>query len=365
MQELLYQIALTMVPNIGDVYAKALVNHFGSASAIFKARRKELESIGGIRSNSLSALLHFKDFSKAESEIAYIEKHKITPLFITDEAYPRRLLNCYDNPVLLYYKGNANLNASRIVSIVGTRHYTEYGRHICENIVGDLAAEGVVIVSGLAYGIDTIAHKSALKNNLQTVGVLAHGLDRLYPVENVSIAKQMIGQGGLLTEFPTNSNPDKGNFPARNRIVAGISDCIIVVESGVKGGSLITAELGNGYNKDVFAIPGRVSDPKSEGCHYLIRSNKAALLTSARELLENMGWEKSGPKKVKKQRQLFIELTDHEKIVMEILKDGEAVPIDDLNFQSKLSGSNVAQALLMLEMQGVIQSLPGKMYQLI
>lgn len=365
MQELRYQIALTMIPKVGPTRAKALVNHFGSASAIFKARRKELEAIEGLGIFTIGSILHFNNFSRAEEEMAYIEKHKITPLFITDKTYPRRLLNCYDNPVLLYYKGNADLNASKIVAIVGTRNATDYGKQVCETLVKDLAAEGVLIVSGLAFGIDAIAHRSALKNNLQTIGVLGHGLDRIYPAENRPIAKQMLSQGGLLSEFTANAKLDPGNFPSRNRIVAGISDCIIVIESGLKGGSLITAELGNGYNRDVFAIPGRIGDQNSAGCNYLIRSNKAGLLTSARELLENMGWEASGPKKATRQRQLFIELTPDEKVVIEILKTGEPVHIDELCIQSQLKGSSVAQSLLMLEMQGVIQTLPGKMYQLI
>jgi DNA processing protein len=363
-KELLYQIALTLVPNIGDVNAKALVNYFGSAEAVFQAPKKvleEIEGIGIIRANSIK---NFKGFNRAEEEISFIKKYKITPLFLTDKNYPQRLLNCYDSPPLLYYKGNADLNSSRIIAIVGTRNNNEYGKNITEKLVDQLANEDVIIVSGLAFGIDSIAHKSCVKNNVPTIGVLAHGLDRVYPPQNASLAKQMISSGGLLTEFKSNTNPDKQNFPGRNRIVAGISDAVIVVESGIKGGSLITAELANGYNKDVFAFPGRAEDSKSAGCNYLIKNNKAMLITCAEDLLENMGWKETKKKTVKKQRELFIEFSAEEKVVVDILQTQEQVHIDDLYFKSKLSSSAVAQALLILEMQGIVASLPGKMYRI-
>ncbi len=363
-KELLYQIALTLVPNIGDVNAKALINHFGSAEAVFQAPKKvfdEIEGIGTIRANSIK---NFKDFSRAEEEIEFIKKYKITPLFLTDKNYPQRLLNCYDSPAMLFYKGNADLNSSRMVAIVGTRNNSDYGKNITEKLVEELANEEVIIVSGLAFGIDSIAHKASVKNNVRTVGVLAHGLDRVYPTQNASLAKQMISFGGLLTEFKSNTNPDKQNFPGRNRIVAGISDAIIVVESGIKGGSLITAELANGYNKDVFAFPGRADDSKSAGCNYLIKNNKAMLITSAQDVLENMGWKENKKREVKKQRELFIEFTADEKVVVDILQAQEHAHIDDLYFKSKLSSSAVAQALLMLEMQGIVASLPGKIYKL-
>jgi DNA processing protein len=363
--DLLYQIALTLIPNIGDVHAKALVNIYGDAQSIFKAKKKELESIEGIgtiRANSIKA---FTDFTSSEAEIKFIEKYKISPLFITGKNYPQRLLNCYDSPVLLYYRGIADLNTTKIISIVGTRSNSEYGKLVCEKLIEELSEQNIVVVSGLAFGIDTIAHKAALKNNLQTVGVLAHGLDRIYPTQNKTLAKQMAEQGGLLTDFITNTNPDKQNFPKRNRIVAGMCDALVVMESGKKGGSLITAELANGYNKDVFAIPGKTTDTKSEGCNYLIKQNKASLITSAADLIELMNW---GPKEKttkKKQRELFIELTPDEKIIVDILQQRESILIDELYFKSGLSSSAVATALLMLEMQNVVQSLPGKVYKII
>jgi len=345
------------------VHAKALVNYFGDATSIFKARKKELEDIEGIGSVRAKSIKEFANFSLAEAEILFIEKYKITPLFITDKNYPQRLLNCYDSPSILYYRGNADLNASKIISIVGTRNNNEYGKSVCEKIIADLADQNILIVSGLAFGIDSIAHKSALKNNLKTIGVLGHGLDRIYPTQNKLLAKQMIESGGLLTDFKSGTNPDRQNFPKRNRIVAGISDAVLVIESGLKGGSLITAELANGYNRDVFAIPGRISDIKNEGCNYLIKNNKAALITSADDLLENMQW-KEKKISIKKQRELFIELTVDEKIIINILQQQSHVHIDEVFIKSGLNSSAVASALLTLEMQGVVSSLPGKLYKI-
>ncbi len=224
--DLLYQIALTLIPNIGDVHAKALVNMYGDAHSIFKAKRKELEAIEGIGTVRAGSIKAFTDFTSSEAEIKFIEKYKIAPLFLTNKNYPQRLLNCYDSPVILYYRGNADLNTAKIISIVGTRNCSEYGKAVTEKLIADFTEQNILVVSGLAFGIDTIAHKAALKNNLQTVGVLAHGLDRIYPTQNKTLAKQMTEQGGLLTDFISNTNPDKQNFPKRNRIVAGYVRCI-------------------------------------------------------------------------------------------------------------------------------------------
>ncbi len=363
--DLLYQIALSLIPNIGDVHAKALINIYGDAQSVFKATKKELENLDGIGSVRASSIKSFNNFQSSEAEILFLEKYKISPVFITDKKYPQRLLNCYDSPALLYYRGIADLNCSKIIAVVGTRNHTEYGKTICEKFIEELAVENILVVSGLAFGIDTIAHKAAIKNNLSTVAVLAHGLDRIYPSQNKQLAKHMIEQGGLLTEFISNTNPDKQNFPKRNRIVAGISDAVIVMETGIKGGSLITAELGNSYNKDVFAIPGRVNDSKSEGCNYLIKNNKASLINSADDFLEMMNWKPAEKKAIKKQRELFIELTEDEKIVVAILQNQESIQIDELYFKSGLSSSATAAALLMLEMQGIVASMPGKIYKMI
>lgn len=364
--DLLYQLALTEIPNVGCVHAKILIQHLGEAEKILKAKSSTLEKIEGIGAIRARSIKQFSDFSKVEEEIKFIEKFKIRPLFITDTEYPQRLLNCYDSPTLLFYKGTANLNSPKIVAIVGTRNHTEYSKKITDKLIEQLATQHILIVSGMAFGVDAIAHKAALKNNLATVGVLAHGLDQIYPPDHAGLAKDMVKHnGGLLTEFRSQTTPDKHNFPTRNRIVAGISDAIIVVESGIKGGSIITAELANGYNRDVFAIPGKVTDSKSAGCNYLIRSNKAILLTEAQELIEMMGWEERRRKPdVGSQKEIFIELSKEEKIIVDILNQKQTVHIDEINLRSGLSTSAIAAAILNLELQNVVNGLPGKMYKL-
>lgn len=363
--ELLHQISLTIIPHIGPVQAKLLLEQFGTASAIFAAKGSQLKKIEGIGEIRARSIKQFSNYKTAEEEIEFMGKHGITHLFLTDKNYPQRLLNCYDPPTLLYYKGNADLNCAKIVSIVGTRHHTEYGKQLTEKLVEELAPYDVLIISGLAYGIDAIAHKASLKNNLPTIGVLAHGLDQLYPSEHTAIAKEMLKNGGgLLTEFRINSKPDKHNFPVRNRIVSGISDATVVIETGCKGGSMITAELANGYNRDVFAFPGRVTDSRSSGCNSLIRNNKATLVTGAKELLETMGWVVQQKPAAQSQKKLFIEVDENEKKLVSILSEKESVHIDELNQKSGFSHSAVAAMILSLELRNVIVSLPGKLYQL-
>ncbi len=366
-KDLLYQIALTLIPNIGPVQAKILLQQY-EPEEIFRAKRSSLESMEGIGTIRANNIKDFSDFKTAENEIAFIEKYKITPLFLTHDKYPKRLLNCYDSPIILYYRGNADLNVSKIIAVIGTRNHTEYGKQVAEKLITGLAEQPITIISGLAYGIDAIAHKAALKNNLPTIGVLAHGLDQVYPPAHSGLAKDMVKHnGGLLTEFRSYTTPDKHNFPTRNRIVAGMSDATVVIETGIKGGSMITAELANGYNKDVFAYPGKVTDSKSAGCNFLIKNNKAVLLSDAKELLAFMGWEeragghKSG---AWSQRQLFIELTHEEKIIIDILKEKETAHIDEINLRSGLSSGTVAAAILNLELQNVVLSQPGKRYSL-
>ncbi len=364
--ELLYQLALAEVPNIGNVRSKILALHFGSAENIFKSSFKDLERIEGIGSIPAKSIKSFTNFSNAEGEIKFIEKYKIKPLFLTDKDYPKRLLNCYDSPTLLFYKGDADLNASKIIAVIGTRKNTEYGKQQTDKLINELAAQNVLVVSGIAFGIDAIAHKAAIKYNLPTVGVLGHGLDQIYPPENSNLAKDMLKHnGGLLTEFRSSTKPDKHNFPTRNRIVAGMSDATIVIETGEKGGSMITAELANGYNKDVFALPGRVNDSKSAGCNFLIRNNKAMLLTDAEEVIEVMGWEEKTQRTNSQfQRELFIELSHDERRIVDILKEKDLIHIDELNYKSGLSSSSMAAAILNLELQGVVSTLPGKLYKL-
>ena len=360
--ELIYQLAIPFIPNIGPVQARLLIDHFGSASAIFSARIPELmaiEGIGRIRAHSIKS---FKDFSKVKEELHFIRKYNIRPLFITDSEFPKRLLNCPDSPVLLFYKGEADLNAQRIISIIGTRNHSDYGKNLTEKLVKDLGYLNVLVVSGLAFGIDAISHKTAIKNNLSTVGVLAHGLDQLYPIQHSSLAKEMIKKGGgLLTEFTNGIKPDKHNFPARNRIVSGMSDATIVVETGIKGGSIITAELANGYNKEVFAFPGRVNDIKSMGCNYLIQQNKATLVTSGEDVISYMCWNNTT---VRKEKRPLGELSENELRIVTILKEKDETHIDELNAKCDLGNGLVAVTVLNLELRDVVRSLPGKLYRL-
>lgn len=363
-EELLYRLALTMIPELGSVKARLLTEHFGNASSVFSAKKKELNAIEGIGELCARRVKEWDGFGEAAAEIAFAEKHHLRILFITDRDYPQRLLNCYDPPTVLYYRGNANLNNSRIISIIGTRNHTEYGRQVTEQLVAALQTQNVTVVSGLAFGIDAIAHKASLQYRLPTIGVLAHGMDTLYPPQHKSLAKEMLLQGGLLTEFRKNTKPDKHNFPKRNRIVAGMADATIVIETAVKGGSMITAELAYNYNRDLFAVPGKISDSKSSGCLKLICQNKATLLTGAGQLIEMMGWEEK-KKLIKKQKELFIELSADERIIVNLLKETEATPIDVLYVKSGLSSSTVAAVILNLEIQNVICPLPGKMYKLL
>ena len=360
--DLLHQISLTQINNIGCVQAKILLEHFNTAEAIFKAKKKELSLIDGIGEIRANNIKHFDTFKDAEQEIKFIEKHHIQPLFITDKNYPQKLLNCYDAPTMLYYRGRGDLNAQKSISIIGTRNNTDYGKQITEQLIADLANENITIYSGLAFGIDAIAHKAALKNNLPTVGVLAHGLDSIYPAQHKTLATEMLLNGGLLTEFPKGTKADKHNFPKRNRIVAGIADATIVVETAIKGGSMITAELAYNYNKDLFAIPAKITDIKSAGCLKLIIQNKAVLLTSAQQLLDNMNWQ-TKPKTIKKQRELFIDLSADEKLLFDIIEKKETISIDEIYNLSNLNSSSVAAALLSLELQNLINSLPGKIYK--
>ncbi|MET0636418.1 MAG: DNA-processing protein DprA [Chitinophagaceae bacterium] len=361
--DLLYQIALTLIPSIGPVQVKQLLEHFEPAD-IFRASRSTLEKIDGMGSLKADQICAFRDYARAEKEIRFIEQFRIRPLFIKEPAYPRRLLNCYDAPILLFYKGEADLNQARIIAVIGTRSNTVYGKMVTEKLIADLKEQQVLVVSGLAFGIDAIAHKAALKNALPTVGVLAHGLDQVYPSAHQSLAREIVGNGGgLLTEFSSRTRPERFNFPLRNRIVAGLSDAVIVAETDVRGGSMITAELANGYNRDVFVFPGRTNDPKSTGCNRLVRQNKGILLQDGKGLLEMMNWDDHAPEKLT-QPELFQQLEPDEQQLFDILKDGSALPIDEIYRRTGIGTGRVASAILGLELKNLLLSLPGKLYRL-
>jgi DNA processing protein len=363
-ESLKYKIALSLIPTIGDILAKRVVAYCGGVNAVFEEKKSILEKIPGIGDFHAKAIRNQTVFARAEEEIKFIEKNEITPLFYLDEAYPKRLTHCEDSPVMLYFKGKTDFNSEKIISIVGTREATEYGKKVCENLIADLAIHNPIIVSGLAYGIDICAHKAALDNNLSTVCGLAHGLDKIYPSLHANTANKMLENGGWLTDFTSKTSPDRENFPRRNRIVAGISDATIVIESKAGGGSLITADIANSYNRDVFAFPGRIDDVCSVGCNNLIKQNKAALIQSAADIIYIMGWEKTKTKNAPVQKKLFIELSNDEEILVNVLKEKDSINIDDLCLVCKLPMSKVSGLLLTLEFSGVVKSLPGKMYRL-
>ena len=359
-----HQIALAFIPGIGGITGRALLSHFGTAEAVFKAKKNHLVSVPGIGLKTAESILNKEGFDRAEQEMQFIEKYKIKPLFFTDENYPKRLKHCYDAPVLLYFKGHADLNNAKVISIVGTRNATPYGKELCQQLVSDLKRHNVLVVSGLAYGIDVMAHKACLKENIPTVGVLGHGLDRIYPALHRTFAEKMLENGGLITEFPSGTNPDRENFPKRNRIIAGMADATIVVEASFKGGALITAEIANSYNRDVFAFPGRVHDEFSAGCNFLIKTNRANLISGIKDLEYILDWTENIQKKEHQQISLKLNLSEDEKKVTDILDERGLTSIDELALAIKFPQSKLAITILGLEMQGIVIALPGKMYKL-
>lgn len=362
-----YKIALSLIPKIGHITAKKLVSYVGSFEGVFKESKENLLKIPGVGEILANNVVNSNSLLKAEKEIDFIEKEKINVVFYLDKNYPERLKYCEDAPILLYTKGNIDLNNQKVISIVGTRKATTDGIMFCEKLVQDLSQRNhdPIIVSGLAYGIDASAHKSALENNLETVAVLGHGLDIIYPASHKKLANDIIQNGMLITDFPSMSARDKNNFIKRNRIIAGLSDATIVIESGEKGGSLVTADLANSYNRDVFAVPGRVNDELSKGCNKLIKTNKAAMLTSVDDLEYILGWESEKDYKNHVQRELFVELQNDEKIVFDILKEENELTIDLICLKSNMSTSKVAPILLNLEFAGLVRALPGKVYKTI
>lgn len=358
-----YQIALTLINGVGPLLAKKLLQYFGSADAIFSASQKQLLQIDGIGKKIAESVLHTNALELAEKELEFVEKHKIQVLFQDDEHYPKRLKNCYDAPLLLYYKGSVDLNRQRVVSVVGTRNATAYGKMLCKQLIEVLKPYDVLITSGLAHGVDAAAHKESLVADVPTVGVLGHGLDRIYPAVHRELAAKMTKNGGLLTEFLSGSNPDRENFPKRNRIIAGMADVTIVVEASIKGGALITAEIANSYNRDVYAFPGRVNDEFSEGCNFLIKTNRAGLVNHPQDLIYYLGWDDDKSKKQTVQTQLPLDLNKDERTVCEALLN-VPLAIDELFVNTNIAQSKLAIILLTLEMKGIIVALPGKLYKL-
>ncbi|MDR0546166.1 MAG: DNA-processing protein DprA [Dysgonamonadaceae bacterium] len=365
-KDLIYKIGLTLIKGIGVVTAKQVIETLGDASLLFTEKKHLLERIPGISRKIIAEIHHPDVLRRAEKEVAFIEKNKITPLFIRDTNYPERFRDCVDSPVLLYFKGNTDLNTAKIVSIVGTRHATSYGKETTEHLIAGIAKAypETLIVSGLAYGIDIYAHRAALKNNLPTAGVLAHGLDRIYPPAHRNTAVEMLSNGGLLTDFMSETNPDRQNFVKRNRIVAGLADCTIVIESAEKGGALITANIADSYNRDVFAVPGKTTDAYSTGCNALIKYKKAALITSADDLFREMCWTNESAKPIV-QRSIFVETTPDEQRILDLLSQKENLQLNSLAIETDLPISQLAPVLFELEMKGLVRCMPGGVYRLI
>lgn len=358
-----YQLALCKVGSVGLMSAKKLVRHFGSAETVFQTPKRDLLQVPGMRDVQAANIAKFGDYSRIDQEFNFIEKEGIRVYSFLDSDYPSRLKHCVDAPMLLYSKGNANLSAERMVSIVGTRRITDYGKKVCNELVKALAPYGVTVVSGMAYGADIEAHKACIQLGVPTVGIMAHGLDRIYPNSHTRHAMDMLDNGGIVTEFISGTQPDRENFPQRNRIVAGMTDATIVVESGAKGGSIITANLANGYNRDVFAIPGTIYDSQSAGCNLLIKSHRAALLESAKDLEYIMGWN-VGDKPKSIQRKIFVDLSPEETNLIEYLNEKGKTQIDELCLGIEMTMSSAMVHLLNLELNGMVRSLPGKLYEI-
>lgn len=364
-----YCIASTLIKGIGPNHAKNLIAYLGSPEAIFKEKKQNLTKIPGIGQFLSDVIITQDVLKRAESEIDYCIKNSIQILYFADKNYPYRLKECADSPIVLYSQGNCDLNNGHFVAIVGTRNATEIGKENCRKLINDLSCiqPQTIIVSGLAYGVDICAHKAALESNLPTIAVMGHGHDRIYPYAHRSTASKMIEKGLLLTEYMSGTNPDRPNFVQRNRIIAGLSDVTIVVESAARGGSLITAEIANDYNRDVFAFPGRVNDDFSAGCNALIKNNKAALIESAEDLMKFMSWEnQSEAKSTFTQMSLFVDLTEAEqKIIATLRQSPDGLQMNELAIRMEQTVSKTSAMLLEMEFKGAVRCFPGNVYRVV
>ncbi|OCB77183.1 DNA-processing protein DprA [Flavobacterium crassostreae] len=362
--DLFYLLALQRINGVGAIMAKKLLTHCGSAEAVFKTKSSDLAGIDGVGTVLLKNLKDPSVFEKAKAEIAFIQANGIEVAYFQDQNYPERLKQCIDGPVLLFSSGTINLKDRKIISIVGTRQITAYGTEFCRKLIEDLAPLDPIIVSGFAYGVDIVAHQLAMEYKLQTIGVVAHGLNQIYPKAHKKYVAAVEQNGGFMTEFWSSTNPDKENFVRRNRIVAGMTEATIVIESADRGGSLITATMANDYNRDVFAVPGRTTDKYSQGCNNLIKTQKANLLTSAADLVYIMNWDiNQKPKPV--QKQLFVTLDPEEqKIYDYLLKSGKEL-LDILALHCDFPVYKISGILLNMELKGVVRPLPGKLFEAI
>ena len=364
-EELIYVLALQKTKGIGEVIAKKLISTLGSAAAVYGEKSKNIGKINGIGSITLANLKDKTPLKEAEKEVENIINNKLKILYFLDDDYPIRLKYCIDSPLLLFQKGNTKFENRKIISIVGTRNMTPYGRDCCEQIIADLKEFNPIVVSGFAYGVDICAHRAALKNGLETVAVLAQGFSSIYPKVHKKYEKEVLENGSFLTEFWFHEEPLREHFLQRNRIIAGISEATIVIESADKGGSLVTADIADSYNRDVFAVPGRVSDKYSKGCNNLIKQNKAILLSSANDLITELNWEKLSTKKIVIQPKLFEELLPDEQLIISFLQKNGKHELDLISLKNQLTIQKTASMLFNLEMKGMIKALPGKMFEVI
>lgn len=366
-ERLRYRIALSHVKGINRLLAESLIDTLGDEASFFRLSQSELTQLTGWNNSFFTEAERGRVLRLAAEEVEFVRKKGITPLFFTDSDYPQRLLECNDAPLMLYYKGTASLQSPRVVSIVGTRHATPYGKNFVETFVRDLAdlSPNTLIVSGLAYGIDITAHRAALRSGLPTVAVLGHGLNTIYPAQHRNTAIEMLSQGGILTEYASTQIPHRGLFLSRNRIVAGLADAVVVVESGLEGGSLFTARVAVDYHRDVFALPGRVGDISSMGCNELIRSNRAALLTSAQDLVEAMGWAVSSHRPVQTSLAASCDddLLPEEKLLIQYLAEHGEGQINHMAIALDRPIAQLSSMLVELEFKGKVIAFPGGVYR--
>jgi len=364
-QDLIFVLALQHIPKIGDLTAKKMIAHCGSAEAVLKEKKHNLLKIDGVGTTTVSDLYNTSHLEEAERELQFIKQNQIKCLYFTDEDYPDKLKHCIDGPILLFQLGNVDLKKKRIISIVGTRKITTNGIAFCEKLVEDLSVYNPVIVSGFAYGTDITAQKAAIKYNLQTIGCLAHGLNQIYPPTHKKYVIDVEKNGGFLTDFWSSDVFDRNNFLKRNRIIAGLSEATIVIESAEKGGSLVTADIANSYNRDVFAVPGRVNDLQSSGCNNLIKYQKAHMLTNPLDVPYILNWQLEDLKKPTVQKQLFVELAEDEKRIYNYLKEKDKQMLDVIAIECDMPIFKAASLLLNMELKGIIRPLPGKLFEAI
>ena len=362
-EKLLAVLRLQKSKSVGDISAKKLIVKVGDVEQIFKEKSFVLEKINGIGSHTIKHLFDKENLKSAEKELELIAKNNIAYSYFLDDDYPANLQHCIDSPILIFKDGNFNFKNRKVISIVGTRNVTNYGKFFCEELVEELEAYNPIIVSGFAYGVDICAHKAAIKNNLETVGVLAHGLGQIYPKVHKKYVHQVLEKGGFITDFWYDENPLRENFLKRNRVVAGIADALVIVESAEKGGSLVTAEIANSYSKDVFTLPGKTTDLYSKGCNNLIKYNKAHLLTNATDIVKQLNWDLQKKPKVI-QKQLFVSLNEDEQKVFDFLQENDVAILDEISKSTSIPIFKLSSILLQMELKGVTKPLPGKQFAL-